>query len=158
MNKFHTMVCVLVIIGFTSILVAKPVAAQKSVYEIDEQTERMPSPLNSEIKTGAFVKKRYSITGNWTIKTDGNQTLITFDDQFKTKGGPDLKLYLSPKDLNSLSSDTAEMGSVKIGVLKSNRGSQTYIVPDTIDLSDYKSLIIHCEAFSVLWGGFDLME
>lgn len=158
MNKFLTILCALLIIGFTSVLVATPVAAQKSVNEIDAQTKMVPSTLKTEMKTGAFVKKRYSINGNWTIENNGNQTLIKFDDRFKTKGGPDLKLYLSPKNLDSLSSDTAEMNSVKIGVLKSNRGSQTYIIPDTIDLSNYKSLIIHCEAFSVLWGGFDLTE
>jgi len=81
---------------------------------------------------------------------------LSFNGDFKTKGGPDLKLYLSSKSIAELKSGDVEATSLKLGVLKSNKGAQSYIIPSDINLSEYKSVVIHCEAFSVLWGGFDI--
>jgi len=103
-----------------------------------------------------FVKKRYNIKGTWNVSEQDGQTLIKFDNDFKTKGGPDLKLYLSSKTLSELESGDVEETSLKLSVLKSNQGAQSYILPEEVNLSDYKSVVIHCEAFSVLWGGFNL--
>ena len=108
--------------------------------------------------TSTFVKKRYNIRGSWTLSEQDGQTVIRFNDDFKTKGGPDLKLFLSKKAISDLDSSNVESSSVKLSVLKSNNGSQSYIIPKDVNLSDYKSVVIHCEAFSVLWGGFDLAE
>ncbi len=104
----------------------------------------------------SFVKKRYSIDGAaQIIKTDTGHE-IRFNESFKTKGGPDLKVYLSTKSLNELTPETVDSTSLKLGVLKSKKGAQSYIVPGNISLFEYKSVLIHCEAFTVLWGGFDL--
>jgi len=103
-----------------------------------------------------FVKKRYSIKGDWSVVKDGEATQIRFSDDFKTKGGPDLKVFLSKSRIDDIDSKTALTSARRIGVLKSKSGGQIYIIPDDVELSDYKSVIIHCEAFSVLWGGFDL--
>lgn len=116
------------------------------------------APSSSAVtKQGAFIKKRYRIKGGWEIATNRDgQTVIHFDDDFKTKGGPDLKVFLSQTPVEQLSGVTAINSAVKLSVLKSNRGRQSYIVPDDIDVADYSSVIIHCEAYSVLWGGFDI--
>lgn len=103
-----------------------------------------------------FVKKRYNIKGTWNVIEENGQKAIQFNDDFKTKGGPDLKLYLSSKSLSELESGDVEGSSVKLSVLKSNQGAQSYLIPEDVILSDYKSVVIHCEAFSVLWGGFDI--
>ena len=103
-----------------------------------------------------FVKKRYLIKGEWSIETVDGKPQITFSEDFKTKGGPDLKVYLSKKLISELDSTTVATQSERIAVLKSNQGAQTYSLPDDISLADYRSVVIHCEAFSVLWGGFDL--
>lgn len=105
-----------------------------------------------------FVKKRYNIKGKWKVTEQDGQKVVQFSDDFKTKGGPDLKLYLSSKSISELQSGDVESTSLKLSVLKSNQGAQSYIIPEDVNLSDYKSLVIHCEAFSVLWGGFDLAE
>lgn len=119
------------------------------------------SSYGSSIEAAAassFVKKRYNIKGSWSVAEKNGQKVIQFNDDFKTKGGPDLKLYLSSKSLSDLESGNVENTSVKLSVLKSNQGAQSYIIPADVNLSDYKSVVIHCEAFSVLWGGFDLAE
>ncbi len=108
------------------------------------------------IATGDFEKKRYAIKGNWTLTETCGEIEIQFSDTFKTKGGPDLKVFLSKTPIAGLTSQSAIQESIKLSVLKTAKGGQNYSLPTTVNLSDYKSVIIHCEAFSVLWGGFDL--
>jgi len=103
-----------------------------------------------------FVKKRYSIHGSASIQTVDGATQVIFSEDFRTKNGPDLKLYLSKIPVSTLLAEDVGENSVRLSVLKSHKGTQTYIIPEDIDLSEYKSVIIHCEAYTVLWGGFDL--
>lgn len=103
-----------------------------------------------------FVKKRYSIDGSAKIETVDGQNRLVFSEDFRTKNGPDLKVYLSKLPINALSAQEVDQSSVRLSVLKSNKGSQSYIIPGNISLKDYQSVIIHCEAYTVLWGGFDL--
>jgi len=90
------------------------------------------------------------------VAEQNGQNVIQFNDDFKTKGGPDLKIYLSPHTVSDLDSGSVEGNSLKLSILKSNTGKQSYIIPADVNLSDYKSVVIHCEAYQVLWGGFDL--
>lgn len=106
--------------------------------------------------SGSFVKKDYSINGDWSIEQRGDQHVIKFNGDFKTKKGPDLKIFLSPLDIKSVRGSNATDGSVMVAVLKSHKGAQEYVLPDNVDLADYASLLIHCEKFSVLWGGTNI--
>lgn len=119
-------------------------------------TAAAPALAEAAQSTQPFVKKRYSIKGKWSLKTVDGKPQIVFSEDFKTKGGPDLKVYLSKKSIAELESGSVTEQSTRIAVLKSNKGAQSYSLPDDISLTDYKSVVIHCEAFSVLWGGFDL--
>jgi hypothetical protein len=121
--------------------------------------ETQSVPAASEIAAAQpFVKKRYSIKGEWSLITVDGAPQIIFSEDFKTKGGPDLKVYLAKKPIAELESATVSEQSTRIAVLKSNRGAQSYTIPEDVSLADFKSVVIHCEAFSVLWGGFDLPE
>ena len=113
---------------------------------------------NISPSTGTFVKKRYSVKGEWELVTVAGKQTIRFSEDFKTKNGPDLKVYLSPQSLSEVTRKTATDRSVKIGVLKSSTGEQSYIIPEGVSLADYKSVLVHCEAYSVLWGGFDIPQ
>lgn len=113
---------------------------------------------NAAVVDQNFVKKRYTIKGEWSVSQHDGKTVIQFNDAFKTKSGPDLKVVLHKNTVDNVDPKTAVQDGVKIGVLKSNKGAQSYILPDDITLSDFKSVLIHCEAFSVLWGGFDIVD
>lgn len=132
------------------------IALTCSVLAAPSLAQDLPQITTSVAAGDSFVKKRYSINGGWDIAKQGNDTVIRFDEDFKTKSGPDLKVYLSKTDVANLDGKAVTQDAVKIAVLKSNRGQQSYIVPAGINLSDYKSVVIHCEAFEVLWGGFDI--
>lgn len=104
----------------------------------------------------AFVKKRYTIHGSAKIEKVDGETRLVFSEDFKTKSGPDLKLYLSKTPISTLSAQDIDASAVRLSVLKSHRGAQSYVIPADIDISDYQSVVIQCEAYTVLWGGFDL--
>lgn len=103
-----------------------------------------------------FVKKRYSIQGSAKVEMVEGQPQLVFSEDFKTKNGPDLKVYLSTLPIEDLTAATVNESSIRLSVLKSNKGNQSYSIPADIDLSEYQSVIIHCQAYNVLWGGFDL--
>lgn len=109
-----------------------------------------------EKKSGSWVQKQYEIKGGWTIEQRGDSQVITFNNKFKTKKGPDLKVFLSKQSISDVTGKTAVNDAVLVSALKNNNGEQEYVLPAGVDANDFKSLLIHCESYSVLWGGADL--
>ena len=103
-----------------------------------------------------FVKKKKKIKGAWSVVQENGKTLIRFSDDFKTKNGPDLKVFLSPQSIADVTGETALEGAVLLGLLKSTKGAQDYVLPEGVSLSDFSSVLIHCEAYTILWGGGQL--
>ena len=83
------------------------------------------------------------------VRTSPAEVIIRFEDDFKASNGPDLYVWLT-KD------GDVKNGYVDLGKLKGNLGSQNYIIPTGTDLTQYKSVIIWCKAFSVLFGSAKL--
>lgn len=106
--------------------------------------------------SGDFIRKSKRLKGSWDIVERDGRTFIVFSDDFRAANGPDLKIFLSPKSVSEATGKTAVDGALNIGELKKTRGAQEYEVPADIDLSQYGSVLVHCEAFSVLWGGGNL--
>ena len=107
-------------------------------------------------KSSPFQKKTYALKGTVTVEQRGSQTVIVFSDDFRTKNGPDLKVFLSKSDVASATGANAVSTSLRLGVLQDNRGGQEYVLPEGVNIADYNSVLVHCEAFSKLWGGADL--
>ena len=101
----------------------------------------------------SFFKKKYNIKGSWSLVQRDGKTFVKFSDDFKTKNGPDLKIFLSPKSAEAVNGKNAVEGSINLGELKSKKGAQEYEVPAGTDLSQFSTVLIHCEAYSILWGG-----
>jgi len=140
------------IIAF-GVLTSLNVSTMATVY-----AEKSPGIIEATMAqtSQSFVKKKYTIKGEWAIIEKEGQTLLRLSEGFKTKNGPDLKLFLSPSKVETLTGQTATDGSVLISALKTNKGSQDYIIPQSVNLAAFQSILIHCEAFSVLWGGGNL--
>ncbi|MFC7291888.1 DM13 domain-containing protein [Hirschia litorea] len=101
----------------------------------------------------SFVKKDKKIKGGWSIIQRDGDSYIRFNDDFKTSNGPDLKVFLSPQTIEEVTGKTAIEGAINLGELISNKGSQEYKLPADLNASDFKSVLIHCEQYSKLWGG-----
>ena len=105
--------------------------------------------LNSLIFEGAFedADSFHKVSGEAKVYTDGNREYLRFEN-FESTNGPDLKIYIS-EDLDAES-------YISLGELKGNIGNQTYEIPEDVDLEKYNTVLIWCEAFSVLFGSADL--
>ncbi|CAM2069874.1 DM13 domain-containing protein [Sulfidibacter corallicola] len=110
----------------------------------------------AQTPSGTFKKKEKDIRGSFTVKDIGGKKVLRLGSDFKTKNGPDLKIVLSPKTFAEANGKNAMVGGFVVGPLKATKGTQSYPLPAKIDLSRYKAVLVHCEKYSVLWGGADL--
>ena len=112
--------------------------------------------LAETLAGGTWINKSYDIHGSWKIVARDDARYIVFDEDFKTRRGPDLKVYLSTRTVAEVSDRTVAASSIEIAPLQSRKGAQEYEIPEDLDLADYRSLLIHCKSYSHLWGGADL--
>jgi len=68
----------------------------------------------SNHQAGGWTDKQYSIDGSWSINVEGNQTILRLNDDFKTKRGPDLKIFLSKQSINDVTGKTATNDNYRI--------------------------------------------
>lgn len=111
----------------------------------------MPAAFAQTVGSGRFTRQDYSINGSWKIVKDGNSHYVELSSDFSTRNGPDIKLFLSPTSVNALNGSNATSGSVRISRVKA-KGAQRFKLPSGTNPSRFKSVVIHCEKFSKLWG------
>lgn len=129
--------------------------AQKAGLE-DEAAALATAAANRVIATGGWTKKSQKADGTWTIAVEDGVGKITLSDDFSTRNAPDLKIFLSPLSASDVTASTAVSGSAFIGPLQSNKGAQSYTIPADIDVSAYRSILIHCEQYTKLWVAADI--
>ncbi len=146
MRISHLAAALLIGVGFS--IVPAPAAFGQDEVAVEAVEASLPS--------GNFIKKKKKLQGGWeVVQRDGN-TYIKFADDFRASKGPDLKVFLSPLDVATATGKTAAEGALNIGELQKTKGAQEYLVPADVNIADYSSVLVHCEKFSVLWGGGDL--
>ncbi len=96
----------------------------------------------------------YKVTGKAMLgKTPDGKSILRFDN-LNSSNGPDLVVYLSRE------SNPTSLSQIKNGIqltrLKATQGSSNYEVDPKLDLNQFKSAVIWCEAFSVLFGSANL--
>ena len=110
----------------------------------------------AQVSGNKWADKQYSVSGGWSIVEDQGNYFLQLSDDFKTSKGPDLKLFLTTKPIAEIGNREAiEKHSLFVANLKSPKGEQRYQLPDGVNPSDFKGFAIHCEEFSVVWGGVD---
>ncbi len=123
---------------------------------VPQAEQAMPPDMPDEptaLVMGSFIEidPIHSAEGSATIYQlpDGSRVL-RFED-FRSKNGPDLHVYLSTE---APTSTFAGLGAdeIHLGALKGNVGNQNYDVPADIDLSRYRSVVIYCVPFRVVFS------
>lgn len=106
-------------------------------------------------------RRRSPLQGAWEIVAleDGTRVLRLGED-FSARRGPDLKVFFSTLPLEKIGGHNADNPAyaVKIAKLKSFKGEQEYLLPDSLDLTKYRTWVIHCEAYSHFWDGAELVD
>ena len=109
-----------------------------------------PQPLY----TGRLEGQAHQTSGRATIykSSDGKQYLRLTD--FTTSNGPDVHVVLTRSDDKGLEQEIVQgaLDSVELGSLKGNQGDQNYDLPESTDLTNYRSVVIYCERFHAIFG------
>lgn len=118
--------------------------------------QAMPPDMPAEptaLAMGAFIDidPIHGAEGSATIyQLPDGARVLRFED-FRSKNGPDLHVYLSTE---APTSTFAGLGAdeIHLGALKGNVGNQNYEVPADVDLSQYRSVVIYCVPFRVVFS------
>jgi hypothetical protein len=107
------------------------------------------APTTTVLAVGDFYNVVHEGHGQATVFqfTDGSRVLRLED--FEVLNGPELHVYLVPIDPVPQSGGVEIEGSVDLGNLKGNIGSQNYDLPPDLDLSQFRSVVIWCQPFRV---------
>lgn len=81
---------------------------------------------------------------------------VFLEPDFEVGPGPKYHVYLVPKANIRASGDLKDAMYVDLGRLRAFKGSQRYSIPAGVDLKNFASVVIWCEAFSVLISPADL--
>ncbi len=114
------------------------------------------------VKVGTFVSGEHTTQGTASIITNNGNSFLKLNQSFKTSdSGPDLVVILHRSD-NVISSTKPPSYPLKkgdyviLGRLQKFSGTQTYAIPNKINLANYKSAAIWCRKFNATFGAAKL--
>ena len=61
-------------------------------------------------------------------------------------------MILTPFKNPEVPRDVKVPGYIDLGKLKGNRGNQNYPIPDDADIGSYRSVVVYCKPFSVIFS------
>jgi hypothetical protein len=103
----------------------------------------------SVLASGEFIKSEHLTTGMAQIVIKNGQKYLKFDSNFKSESGPDLFVILhrqsSPKRYSARDYKS-------LGRLQQVAGQQMYKIPNGVNVSQYKSVVIWCRKFNATFG------
>jgi hypothetical protein len=79
------------------------------------------------------------------IETAPGRYTLRFE-AFSVRNGPDLFVYLSPD------AEGYADGALELGTLKATDGAFGYELPEGVDPADFRSAVIWCKQFAVLFA------
>ena len=139
----------------TELQEASPLVAGAEAAGIETEAETGGADANPTARvtaTGRFRGADEFHTGEGTAKlietAPGHYTLRF--EEFSVRNGPDLYVYLSPE------ADGYADGALNLGRLKATDGAFNYEIPAGTDVTQFKSALVWCKQFSVLFASAPL--
>jgi hypothetical protein len=112
---------------------------------------------SQRVAIGTFIHANQSDPVHWGEgKVSVYERGVFLEPDFKVGPGPAYHVYLVPKASIRSSADLKGVTHVDLGGLRAFEGGQRYPIPAGVNLKDYPSVIIWCEAFGVLISPADL--
>lgn len=114
------------------------------------------SPVDNPVDTsmaisrynGTFSNGPYgAVSGSAKIYLKDNQHILALEN-FTSSNGPDLHVYISKEVL--------PVNYIDLGRLQSVAGNHQYSLTGTINFSEYKYALIHCQRYNHLFGSAEL--
>lgn len=115
------------------------------------------SDRSALVATGRFIHANPSDPVHYgSGKVSVYEKTVFLEPDFEVGPGPKYHVYLVPKAGIRQNSDVPGTMFIDLGRLRAFKGSQRYEIPAGVDLRKYQSVVIWCEAFSVLISPADL--
>ena len=160
-NRLALLLILFLAVGCNSLPPETP--NENTTPSIDSNSNVKSPPNNLEQKpaikkVGSFVSGEHATQGSVRLVSEKGQTFIKLDSNFKTSElGPDLVVILhrSPDVIGSTNPPAypiKEGDYVVVAPLRQFRGTQRYLIPDSINLAEYKSVGIWCRKFNAIFG------
>lgn len=130
---------------------AAAAATSVAVPEAEQAMPEMTDPV--VVSSGSFIQidAIHGAEGTATIYQLPDGSRVLRFEGFRSTNGPDLHVILST-DPDPRSHDALGEDYVELGRLKGNVGNQNYEIPADIDLSQYRSVVIYCQPFQVVFS------
>ena len=94
--------------------------------------------------------------GTATVFESASGAKVLRFTSFEATNGPDLEVWLVKAGGIAASADVKASAWLSLGPLKGNIGDQNYIIPADVNVADYKSVVVWCKQFGVLFSPADL--
>ncbi|HEX2075963.1 MAG TPA: DM13 domain-containing protein [Geodermatophilus sp.] len=107
------------------------------------------------LAVGSFISREHETTGTARVLELPDGQVVVRLEGFATSNGPALFVYLSANPAHG-EDGLFDDDYVDLGPLKGNVGDQNYVVPAGVDATDWTSVVIWCDRFSVSFGAADL--
>lgn len=105
-----------------------------------------------ELASGSFRSLEHGTTGLVRIVELEDGSRFVRLEGLDTSDGPDLRIYLTDQPLSDDWGVWDDGGYVDLGALKGNVGDSNYRIPDALDLSRFRTVVIWCRRFTVGFG------
>lgn len=106
--------------------------------------------LIAEANVGQFVSVEHPTQGQVSVIEEDGARYLEIGEDFQSDRGPDLKVILHKA--NSVDLKVQEGDYISLGALKSFNGTQRYLIPEDVDLSQYQSVAVWCQQFNATFG------
>jgi Electron transfer DM13 len=104
---------------------------------------------DSVLASGDFEKSEHPTSGAAQIVVQNGKKYLKFDSSFQSDSGPDLFVILHRQDSPK---SYAKANYVSLGRLKKVSGQQMYAIPNGVNITKFKSVVIWCKKFNATFG------
>jgi len=124
----------------------KPASASNSSQTLVANSQPMA------VMSGNFMAAEKPTTGTAKIVRENDHYYLELDAAFSTsEQGPDLHVLLDPEEQPPQTYQNIN-NAINLGKLQNYNGSQRYPIPDAINPSEFKSVVIWCRMANATFG------
>lgn len=135
---------------------ARAMMADDTVMEDDMPAAEAEADEPALLSSGNWIEidPVHRAEGSANVWMLGEQRVLRFED-FRVTNGPRLHVYLGKNVPTSIFAGVEDY--IDLGPLKGNVGNQNYELPADLDLSEYRSAVIYCVPFGVVFSSAELL-
>jgi Electron transfer DM13 len=157
--KFQTSL----LMALTSLVTVNTVVLSTGIFH---ETHAEPVSLSAKVANATFSPVKVLASGNFVdsehptkglaeVVTQNGKKYLRLNKAFRSDDGPDLFVLLHREDSPK---KYKKSDYVSLGRLQKVRGKQLYRIPQQVNVSEFKSVVIWCRQFNATFGFAPLTE